>query len=108
MRNWIKIVTDKDFPPPHKSVLLVCENQYNDNKYRTICKGFYIPKFTILAEDIWNVDSRDCEEYNEQDDCVYAKEGWYEEIENWDDLANVFIYSKVTHWQNLPKLPDKE
>ena len=46
-------------------------------------------------------------EYDEAADTYYDPEGWYEQIDNWDDCTAVFISDPVTCWQELP-LASKE
>ena len=48
----------------------------------------------------------DIGEYDEATDAYWVPEGWYEQIDNWDDYSEVFISNEVTHWTPLP--PVKE
>ena len=43
-------------------------------------------------------------EYNEQLDCYFCPEGWYEQAMEHDDVGYWRI-DKPTHWQQLPEAP---
>ena len=46
-------------------------------------------------------------EYDEDADCYYDPEGWYEQIDNWDDYSAVAVYQgEITHWMPLPDAPN--
>lgn len=45
-------------------------------------------------------------EYDEETDCFYDPEGWYERIDNWCDYTAVAVCEgDVTHWMPLPPPP---
>jgi hypothetical protein len=45
-------------------------------------------------------------EYDEETDCYWWPEDWYEQIDNWDDYTAIAVHEgEITHWQPLPKLP---
>jgi hypothetical protein len=50
-------------------------------------------------------DNDDFSVYCEADDTFYWPEGWYEQIDNWDDYSAVLINHKVTHWRPMPEVP---
>jgi hypothetical protein len=48
----------------------------------------------------------DLGEYDDETDLFYWPEGWYEQIENWDDFTALFVdEGEITHWQPLPRGP---
>lgn len=44
-------------------------------------------------------------EYDEELDCYFDPEGWYEKIDNWDDYSAIAVHEPVTHWMLLPAAP---
>jgi Protein of unknown function (DUF551) len=47
-------------------------------------------------------------EYDEETDCYYDPEGWYEKIDNWGDFTAVAVCEgEVTHWMPLPAPPQE-
>ena len=69
--------------------------------------GFYAPKRAVEYKggDQWGLDA----DYVEADDKYYIPEGFYEQIENWDDIAFIAISKNdVTHWAYMPNLPIPE
>jgi hypothetical protein len=72
-------------------------------KGRTIC-AIWVPAKS-RSEDCDFPDD-DFTEYDEEDDKFYWPEGWYEAIENWDDLGWVKVNEgEIAYWQPLPKWP---
>jgi hypothetical protein len=72
-------------------------------KGRTIC-AIWVPAKSC-SEDCDFPDD-DFTEYDEEDDKFYWPEGWYEAIENWDDLGWVKVNGgEIAYWQPLPKWP---
>ena len=52
-----------------------------------------------------NTDS-EISEYDEASDTFYDPEGWYEQIDNWDDYSAVAVHQgDITHWMPLPDPP---
>jgi hypothetical protein len=48
----------------------------------------------------------DLGEYDDETDLFYWPEGWYEQIENWDDFTALLVdEGEITHWQPLPRGP---
>jgi len=73
----------------------------NDFGNSRIVKARFVRRYTV--ED--NGDDLEGE-YDEKTDNYYWPEGWYEQIDNWDDYSAVRIYQgKVTHWMPLPAGP---
>ena len=93
---WVSV--DDKLPDAGEKVLATFENSHG--KRRTIC-GHLVPRWTIES---------DCDdaydEYSEEKDAYYLREGWYENIENWGDFSSVYVCDgEVTHWMPLPKPP---
>lgn len=64
-------------------------------------KARYVPRFTV--EDC--SDDGEWFEWGPNETGPYLPEGWYEQIDNWDDLAEVFVNEKPSHWMPLPPPP---
>jgi hypothetical protein len=48
----------------------------------------------------------DLGEYDDETDLFYWPEGWYEQIENWEDFTALLVdEGEITHWQPLPRGP---
>ena len=87
-------------PEPNTKVLAHYFNALGNG--RTIC-AIWVPAKS-RNDDVGDDD--DFLEYDEEDDKFYWPEGWYEVIENWDDLGWVAVNEgEVAYWQPLPKWP---
>lgn len=62
-----------------------------------------IARHTVeTSHDAWG----DGADYDEATDTYYSPAGWYECVDNWDELAYLFINEgTVTHWIPLPAPP---
>lgn len=62
-----------------------------------------VARHTVEAsDDAWG----DGADYDEATDTYYSPAGWYECVDNWDELAYLFINEgAVTHWMPLPAPP---
>ena len=47
----------------------------------------------------------DIGEYDEASDTYYDPEGWYEQIDNWDDYTAILVDAAVSHWMPMPAAP---
>jgi hypothetical protein len=57
----------------------------------------------------WWDNEESCEEYDEDTQEFYVKEGWYECIENNEEYGMFKIYEgEVTHWTPMPLGPRSE
>lgn len=98
-RHPAPVPVSERLPEPNTKVLA---HYFNDlGKGRTIC-AIWVPAKT--RSDSYGDD--DFTEYDEESDTFYWPEGWYEAIENWDDLGYVKVdEGEVIYWQPLPKWP---
>ena len=95
MSEWIS-VEDR---LPEKKVLATYKNRAGNNR---IIVADYFPRFTVES----NAEYDDYDEYCEEKDTYYYREGWYEQQDNWGDYASIYVNEgKVTHWMPLPELP---
>ena len=86
-------------PEAHRKVLAHYFN--SQGKGRTIC-AIWVPAKSRSDSG----GEEDFTEYDEETDTFYWPEGWYEVIENWDDLGYVKVYEgDVSQWQPLPQWP---
>ena len=84
-------------PEPNVKVLAYYFNALG--KGRTIC-AIWVPAKSRSDE------GDDFLEYDEEGDKYYWPEGWYEAIENWDELGWAKVYEgEIVYWQPLPKWP---
>lgn len=95
----VPVPVSERLPEPSVKVLA---HYFNDlGKWRTICAIWVAAK---TRSDSYGDD--DFTEYDEESDTFYWPEGWYEAIENWDDLGHVKVdEGEVIYWQPLPKWP---
>lgn len=95
----VPVSVSERLPEPGIKVLA---HYFNDlGKGRTIC-AIWVPAKT--RSDSYGDD--DFTEYDEKTDKFYWPEGWYEAIENWDDLGYVKVdEGEVVYWQSIPKWP---
>ena len=88
-------------PDPSTKVLAFYRNDLG--------KGRIVVAQWVPANTVKDSCDNDFSEYNEElDDCFWP-EGWYEQIENWDEFSAFRITEgTVTHWMPLPKGPLQE
>jgi hypothetical protein len=94
---WVSVDTEM---PASGRIVLVCYNNSNDNIRRVRAKW-------VKAKTAESGSESDIGEYDEESDCYYDPEGWYECIDNWDDYNAVAISDPVTHWMPLPEPPHR-
>ena len=100
--GWVP-VTER-LPESERTVLAYYLNSHG--KGRRI-RAEYIAAKTKGADDGWDSDSP--ADYDEATDQYYWPAGWYEVIDNWDDLTHMAIHEgDVTHWMPLPAAPSAE
>ncbi len=95
--EWISV---KDALPSHgANVLATFTNDYG--KQRVIV-GHYLERWREES----TFDGNDDDEYSEELDYYFMKQGWYENTENWGDYSAVAVSEGVvTHWMSLPLPP---
>lgn len=100
-QEWVSV---KDrLPESGVSCLLCCDvKRYDGTHKQYICDGFHAERF---KEECQFADDECAVEYNEETDEYYLHEGWYENINNWDEYSSIAIYDTVTHWMPLPEAP---
>ncbi|MBM5817683.1 MAG: hypothetical protein FJ083_14185 [Cyanobacteria bacterium K_Offshore_surface_m2_239] len=99
-QHYDLVSVSEQLPDPERKVLA----HYQDDlgKGRTVC-AIWVPKNTKIID----VDYDDiCCDYDEYTDTYYWAQGWYETIENWDDMGYVTIDHPVLYWARLPQWPD--
>ena len=96
--RWIPV--SQQLPKQNEKVLVTYTNQLG-NCRRVIAE--LVAKHTVEAsDDCWG----DGADYDEATDQYYCPAGWYECVENWDELAYLAINEgEVTHWMPLPAAP---
>ena len=88
---------------PEPSVKVLAHYFTALGKGRTIC-AIWVPAKS--RSDEGDLDGDDFLEYDEENDKHHWPEGWYEAIENWDDIGWARVYEgEVAYWQPLPKWP---
>jgi hypothetical protein len=95
--TWVSVDTEM---PASGRIVLVCYANSHDNLRRVRAKW-------VRAKTVESGSESDIGEYDEESDCYYDPEGWYECIDNWDDYNAVAISDPVTHWMPLPEPPDR-
>lgn len=99
--EWISV--DERLPESGVLCLLCCDvKRYDGTHKQYVCDGFHAERF---KEECYSADDECVTEYNEETDEYYLREGWYEEINNWDEYYSIAIDDTVTHWMPLPSAP---
>jgi hypothetical protein len=93
---WVK-ASDSN-PLPGRIVLAHYINELGMSR---IVRAQWIAENTVEAGD----DLDEVGEYNDADDTYYMPEGWWEQIDNWDNYAQVWMQRDVTHWTYMPLPP---
>ena len=97
--GWIPV--SERLPESERTVLAFYLNSHG--KGRRV-RAEYIAAKTKSADDGW--DSDEPADYDEQADEYFWPAGWYEVMDNWDDLTHMVIHEgEVTHWMPLPAAP---
>ena len=97
--GWIPV--SERLPESERTVLAFYLNSHD--KGRRV-RAEYIAAKTKSADDGW--DSEEPADYDEQADEYFWPAGWYEVMDNWDDLTHMVIHEgEVTHWMPLPESP---
>jgi len=95
----VPIPVAERLPEPNIKVLAHYVNALGNG--RTIC-AIWVPGKARSDSDYED----DFTEYDEETDKFYWPEGWYEQIENWEDFGWVPVNEGVVdYWQDLPTWP---
>lgn len=99
-QRWIPVEREK---PKASTIVLIIAITETGKRYRTV--AYFIPTKTVLADDFLEsgYDSEDLQEYDDELDEYWVKEGWFE----YQTVAEIHwhISDKITHWLPIPKLP---
>ena len=88
---------------PEPSVKVLAHYFNALGKGRTIC-AIWVPAKS--RSDEGDLDADDFLEYDEENDKYHWPEGWYEAIENWEELGWAKVYEgEIVYWQPLPQWP---
>jgi hypothetical protein len=88
---------------PEPSVKVLAHYFNALGKGRTIC-AIWVPAKS--RSDEGDLDADDFLEYDEESDKYHWPEGWYEAIENWEELGWAKVYEgEIAYWQPLPQWP---
>ena len=99
-QRWIPVECEK---PKANTIVCIIAITETGKRYRTV--AYFIPTKTVLADDFLEsgYDSEDLQEYDDELDEYWVKEGWFE----YQTVAEIHwhISDKITHWLPIPKLP---
>ena len=104
--EWISV--EDRLPKDRKSVNVVVEHKREDGKiFRFVMTASHIGHHEIEAEE-WPDYDGDME-YDEENDCFWIPENWYED-NFMEDNMNYLICDeyRVTHWMPLPEPPEEK
>lgn len=88
---------------PEPSVKVLAHYFNALGKDRTIC-AIWVPAKS--RSDKGDLDADDFLEYDDESDKYHWPEGWYEAIENWEELGWAKVYEgEIAYWQPLPQWP---
>lgn len=100
MSEWISV--EDRLPETGKKVLAYFE--YKATGFgRRICAN-YTPRWTCESD----AEADTYDEYNDDDDTYYLMEGWWEQVENWEEYSCCYVTEEITHWMPLPEPPELE
>ena len=95
--GWIP-VTER-LPESGRAVLACYQNRAG--QWRRICAEWIQARTQECS-----VEADIGQEYDEEADCYWTPEGWYERIDNWDEYTSVAVTeSEPSHWMPLPAPP---
>ena len=95
--SWTPVT--ESLPAKGRKVLAFYTNSRGNG--RTIRAEWVSPKTSESGDD------SDIGEYDEDTDCYYDPEGWYECMDNWDDYRLITVHEgEVSHWMPMPAPPE--
>ena len=104
--EWIRV--EDGLPKDRKSVNVAVEHKRDDGKtFHFVMTASHIGHHEIEAEEWPDYDGDT--EYDEENDCYWIPENWYED-NFMEDNMNYLICDeyRVTHWMPLPEPPKEE
>ncbi len=98
--SWIDL--EKVKPNNREIVLIVCLNNYG-KRYITLAE--YVSYKSVLSSDYLSEDCENdgCEDYDEEKDCYWVKEGFFEY--QYEADINYRVSNEVLFWMSKPSLP---
>lgn len=100
-QKWVPV--SEQMPDSGKKVIAFYRNE--QGKGRRIFAEYMAP----FSREMVDFDSDTLEPaYREDDDTAYWPEGWYETVENWDDVTHLVVNDPVTHWMEIPVEPEAQ
>lgn len=94
--GWIPV--SEKMPDPGVTVLAYYKNSHGlDRRIRATW---------VAAKTLEAIGDGDFGEYDENSDNYYCPEGWYERVDNWDEMSHVFVSEGlISRWMPLPPAP---
>lgn len=93
--HWVPV--SECLPPTGRRVLAA----YNDGRATMTIRTLHIPPHTVLCYGDYEEP-----EWDEESDASYFPGGWYEAVEDGEYAFIGPLSGTVTHWAQLPKLPE--
>lgn len=94
--RWISV--DERLPTSGLKVLATYINRAG--KRRTICAEW------VAAKTVESSDSSDIGVYDEESDMYFEPEGWYEQMDNWEEYTSLVVNEgEIDYWMPLPTAP---
>ena len=98
MSEWISV--EDRLPESGRNVLATYTNRFGK---RRIIVGCRCDRWKHEAP----CDDECASEYSEEEDEYFLLEGWYEQQDNLDYYASIYVHEgEVTHWMPLPEPPE--
>ena len=102
MTEWISV--EERLPEPETEVLICATNRLGQ---KIITTAMYEDGTVSIEDSTWNWQELDFI-YDEERDLYLVPEGWWEYRHyNPDEIFNNAVDNVVTHWMQLPELPEE-
>ncbi len=101
---WRPEYIDPDTEKPPSKFKVLAKVEFKPGKFYYTTAQYIAPK-TVLSEDFLNEDCDlgDLDEYDDEKDCYWVKEAWFEE--QWEPETQYQISDKVVGWMLIPGKP---